>query len=53
MWYCIFSKRQNDDKVKEEKVFLIVSGSLGQYLVPQIEHDIKLDIELISLFYLK
>jgi hypothetical protein len=29
--------------IKEEKVFLIVSGSLGKYLVPQIEHDIKLD----------
>ncbi|CAF2826728.1 unnamed protein product [Rotaria sp. Silwood2] len=32
-----------DNKVKQEKVFLIVSGSLGQQLVPSIEHDIKLD----------
>jgi len=30
-------------QVKEEKVFLIVSGSLGEQLVPQIENDIKLD----------
>ncbi|CAF1351110.1 unnamed protein product [Rotaria sordida] len=32
-----------NNQVKEEKVFLIVSGSLGQQLVPRIEHDIKLD----------
>ncbi|CAF3322563.1 unnamed protein product [Rotaria sp. Silwood2] len=32
-----------NSKVKEEKIFLIVSGSLAQRLVPQIEHDIKLD----------
>jgi hypothetical protein len=31
------------NKVKEEKVFLIVSGALGEQLVPRIEHDIKLD----------
>jgi hypothetical protein len=30
-------------KIKEEKIFLIVSGSLGEHLVLQIEHDIKLD----------
>ncbi|CAF2616139.1 unnamed protein product [Rotaria sp. Silwood2] len=32
-----------DNKVKEEKVFLIVSGSLGQQLVLNIEHDTKID----------
>ncbi|CAF2873893.1 unnamed protein product [Rotaria sp. Silwood2] len=32
-----------DNKVKEEKIFLIVSGSLGRLPVPSIEHDIKLD----------
>jgi hypothetical protein len=31
------------NKIKDEKVFLIVSGSLGQQLVPKIEHDTNLD----------
>ena len=32
-----------NDTIKDEKVFLIVSGSIGQDLVPQIEDDHRLD----------
>ena len=32
-----------NDEVKVEKIFLIVSGSIGQDLVPQIEDDERLD----------
>ena len=31
------------NKIKDEKIFLIVSGSIGQNLIPQIEHDNRLD----------
>ena len=31
------------NKIKDEKIFLIVSGSIGQHLIPQIEHDSRLD----------
>lgn len=31
------------DKLKEEKVFLIVSGAMGERLIPRVEHDIRLD----------
>ena len=32
-----------NDEVKDEKVFLIVSDSLGQHLIPQIENDSRID----------
>jgi hypothetical protein len=32
-----------DKKIKQEKIFLIISGSLGQHLIPQIKHNINLD----------
>src|SRR4051812_22596561 len=31
------------DELKEEKVFLIVSGTMGEHLIPRVKHDIRLD----------